>query len=540
MLRVSIVFMLRQKSYTLAPDRALDSPTLSKRWKVVALLLLLLFGTFLLLYKFPSVPVGLHQDEMSEAYESYSLLHTGADRWGYHLPVYFIGWGSGQNVLQAYLSIPVVAALGLTRVSARLIPILCGLLTLPLFFFTLRRWFNENTALLGLVFLVFSPWHIMFSRWGVENSPLPFFMLLGIYTFGKALQSRSAWPILLCLLPFAMALYTYGIVIVVLPMLLPLLFLLDPASILNKWRAWLGAVALFCVASMPLFFFTFKNYISKRNYGFERHLPFSVPLLPISRLAQIHQENAQQSRTVHNLLFLRHGFTDLYPQNQVASVSPVPFIVLLLALAAAVFLMVQIARTRRLHEPFLLCALSCLPLFLLMPMDMSRATALYLPVLALAAIGGHAIFTTARLRPYRMALAAICLALFLIPLTRFLTTYYGPAYAAQIGPTFHPELPDALAKTLQVAGPSVPIYVTDQVLLNYVNVLYLTKTDPRVFQHSGATYNHPDFGRYRFSRTSLTGAPRPLAYLIKIGEPPVCEAPVLTQRDGQFEIGVCR
>jgi hypothetical protein len=96
------------------------APIISSRpRKRIVLVLLLLAGTFMLLYKFPSVPIGLHQDEMSEAYESYCLLHTGADRWGLPLPVYFVGWGSGQNVLQSYLTIPVVAALGLTRVSAR-------------------------------------------------------------------------------------------------------------------------------------------------------------------------------------------------------------------------------------------------------------------------------------------------------------------------------------------------------------------------------------------------------------------------------------
>src|SRR4051812_45596366 len=96
------------------------------------LVFLLLLGTAARIYKFPSLPAGLHQDEISEAYESYSILHSGADRWGYHLPAYFVSWGSGQNVLQSYLSIPVIAVTGLTRVGARLAPLLCGLGTLPL------------------------------------------------------------------------------------------------------------------------------------------------------------------------------------------------------------------------------------------------------------------------------------------------------------------------------------------------------------------------------------------------------------------------
>jgi 4-amino-4-deoxy-L-arabinose transferase-like glycosyltransferase len=524
--------------------------------KLILFALLLLIGAALLLYKFPSVPVGLHQDEMSEAYESYCLLHTGADRWGYHLPVYFVGWGSGQNVLQAYLTIPVVAVLGLTRVSARLVPVLCGLLTLPLFFFTLRRWFGENTALIGLFFLVFTPWHIMFSRWGVENSPLPFFMLLGIFTFGRALHSRalhgrSYWTILPCLLPFALALYTYGLVAVILPVLLPLLFLIDPRAILKRWGAWLGAFALFFVASSPIVFFTVKNYITKTNYGFERWLPFTVPLLPVTRLDQIHQESAQQqqmSRLDHNLLFLRYGLADHfrwkwidhYPWNQVNHIAPVPPIVLLLAVVGAVYLLITAVRKLQFSEPFLPSAIACVPLFFIMPMDMSRCSALYLPLIALGAASAGMLLARVKLRPYGLLLAAACLMLLAVPTARFVRRYYGPVYAGEIAPAFYPELPDAFARTLQVAGTSMPIYVSEDILLNYVDVLFLTRTDPSVFQHSGATWDHPDFGRYRFQQASLANTPRPFAFLLKDYEAPVCDAPADTERDGQFVIGICR
>ena len=89
---------------------------------IVLACLITLTGTALRIYKFPQVPVGLQQDEISEAYEAYSLLHTGRDRWGNRLPAYFLSWGSGQNVLQSYLTVPVVAFVGLDRVSTRAVP----------------------------------------------------------------------------------------------------------------------------------------------------------------------------------------------------------------------------------------------------------------------------------------------------------------------------------------------------------------------------------------------------------------------------------
>ncbi len=492
------------------------------RWNRTLLALLLLLGTFLLLYRFPAVPVGLHQDEMSEAYEAYSLLHTGADRWGYHLPVYFLSWGSGQNVLQSYLTIPVVAVLGLTRLSARLIPILCGLLTLPLFYFTLRRWFGETTALIGLFLLAISPWHIMESRVGIENSPIPFFILLGVFAFGRALGTRSWWRILPSLLPFALAMYTYGVVVVVIPVLVPLLFLIDLPSIVKAWRAWLSALALFCVASLPIAFFTFKNYVTKRNYGFERWLPFSVPKLTETRLGESLANLNASSIPSHNIHFVLHGFSDektvpktFLPWFQVPGIAPIQAIVLVLAAIAIVVLLVEAVRRRRFTEPFLPWLIACSPLIVLIPLNISRGIAIFVPLLALGAVGCWRVLEWLPKASLRIAATALLAILVLVPAIRFFGAYYTGIYAAEVTPTFNPGLPEALDKALQLAGPGTPIYVTPSIWLNYVQVLFLTKTDPHAFQRSGATTKDPDYGPYRFSRQRVPAAPAVFVFLIK-------------------------
>ena len=187
------------------------------------LLSLLCFGFALLFWHFPSIPSGLHRDEMMEAYESWSIWQTGADRWGYHLPVYFLSWGSGQNVLQAYLNTPIVAVLGLTVVSVRIFAFLCNVAFLPLFFQLIRMWRGTSTALICLLILVASPWHIMMSRWAVENSPLPFFTVLALWAFSEALLRGTRPMIFLCLVPFVLAIYTYGLVLLAVHLLVALL-----------------------------------------------------------------------------------------------------------------------------------------------------------------------------------------------------------------------------------------------------------------------------------------------------------------------------
>ena len=523
-----------------APPSAL--PSLSGPRKRIVLAVLLLIGSFLLLYKFPSVPVGLHQDEMSEAYESYSLLHTGADRWGYHLPVYFVSWGSGQNVLQSYLTIPVVAALGLTRVSARFIPLLCGLLTLPLFFLVLRRWYGETAALLGLLFLALSPWHIMLSRLGIEDSPLPFFLVLGVYTFGRALDSESSWLILPSLLPLVLALYTYGLTIVVIPFLIPLLLLIDPQAIRKSARAWCGAVALFCIGSLPIAFFTLKNYVAKTNYGFERWLPFSVPLLPVTRLSEVGEETGACSVIGHNLHFFLAGLHDQDYGNlfMIPGRLPVQLIVLLFAVVGLGLQLRYLFQSRRLREPFLPWLMACIPVCFLIPLNISRAGALFLPVLALGTFGFVQVFASIRKPAYKLLLVGVCAAFFLFSTVRFTYFYYTYRYANEVREILYPELPSALHEVQQLAGSSMPIYITDKILLNYVDVLFLTRTDPVVFQHSGATVQDPDFGQYRFKRESFNHKLPPFAFLIKRDEPPVCAAPTDLHTDQQFLIGICR
>ncbi|MGH7534310.1 MAG: glycosyltransferase family 39 protein, partial [Gemmatimonadales bacterium] len=88
-------------------------------WSLVAVLLIGL-GVGLRLYLFPVVPPGLNQDEAAAAYEAYSLLQTGQDRWGNRLPPYFPAWGSGQSVLLSYLTAPFLALFGLSIAAVRL------------------------------------------------------------------------------------------------------------------------------------------------------------------------------------------------------------------------------------------------------------------------------------------------------------------------------------------------------------------------------------------------------------------------------------
>ncbi len=524
-------------------DRAWKLGQPLSRGERFALTLLLLLGAAFLTYRFPAVPAGLHQDELSEAYESYALLHTGADRWGYHLPVYFLSWGSGQNVLQAYLNIPFVAILGLSRVSARLLPLLLNLFCLPLFFVAVRRWYGSRPALLALCFLALSPWHVMLSRWGIENSPLPFFLAWGFWAIRWALDRPTRWRILACLLPFVCLQYTYGVMVLVVPIYILLLYCMNIGRLKPQKFEWAVSLIVFLVMCAPVYWFTLKNNVFHKNFAFETHLPFTAPLLAASRLDQARHDLGDRPLIATNLRYLGHLFNDgrigQPPWYQLAAVHGVPPIVAALALLSVIALCIAFLRTHQFSDPFLAGLLAFAPLVFIIPLNSSRAGFVFLPILALAAAGSWFIWEQLHSKSMRFIFSCT-LAMFLFSsMVRFSLEYYSHVYAAELATTFWPSMPEALADVQAKAGTSMPIYVSDNVALNYVDVLFMDRIDPILFQHSGATWKDPDFANFRFSRSEVASIPKPFAFLLTAPDADICLEVNSPRTFGNIRTGIC-
>lgn len=128
--------------------------------KWLPFVLIFLLAAVLRLWAFGTVPGGLNQDEASIGYDAWSILHYGIDRNGIRLPVHLIAWGSGQNALYAYLSMPFIAVMGLTVASVRMVNLLFGLASVALVFLILRvrrkiplRWLLASVGVFVIVAL---------------------------------------------------------------------------------------------------------------------------------------------------------------------------------------------------------------------------------------------------------------------------------------------------------------------------------------------------------------------------------------------------
>src|SRR5579883_436012 len=143
-------------------------------WQRIAFWSIMALAALLRLYQFPNTPAGLYVDELTEGYDAFALLQHGTDRWGNPFPVYFPNWGSGQNVLQAYLTIPFIKIFGLNAFSIRILPDLLGIFAVYLLYLTVKKIYGTNTALLAAFLLATLPWYVMVSRWSLESNLLPY------------------------------------------------------------------------------------------------------------------------------------------------------------------------------------------------------------------------------------------------------------------------------------------------------------------------------------------------------------------------------
>ncbi|MFN2297564.1 MAG: ArnT family glycosyltransferase [Anaerolineales bacterium] len=213
-------------------------------------------GVFLRVWNFGDYPPGLQVDEASIAVEAASLHDFGVDRNGKSYPVHFIAWGSGQNVLYAYLLAPLVP-LGLSPTVIRLPMLIAGLLTLAVAFGIARRIFSLPVAVITVFLLAVSPWHIMISRWALESNIFPFVFSASFLCLLYVDQKPLLFPIAMGLL--AVCLYAYGTAYFIVPLfaLSAFVFLWVRRTVSRK--ILLSGAAVFLLAGFPIFLFILIN-----------------------------------------------------------------------------------------------------------------------------------------------------------------------------------------------------------------------------------------------------------------------------------------
>ncbi len=163
----------------------------------LVLIIITLLGGFLRFYKNTENPPSLNGDEVSMAYDAFSILQTGRDQYGKFMPITFKSVGDYKNPVPIYLMTIPIKLFGLNEFGVRFQNAFFGTLMIPLFFFFLNKTIkNRVITLLGSFFLAVSSWHIFYSRVEYETLIASFFILLGIWFFIKMLDGGKVWAML--------------------------------------------------------------------------------------------------------------------------------------------------------------------------------------------------------------------------------------------------------------------------------------------------------------------------------------------------------
>lgn len=447
----------------------------------VLVLSILFVGILLRFIQFPANPPGVFFDEASAGYDAFSIIRTGADRWGVPFPVYLINWGTGQSVLYSYLSIPFILVFGLSRFSIRLVSLFFGILALPLIYVTLKRRFGETPALVSMLLLAILPWHVMLSRWALDANLLPFFLLLGIYTTTRAVNDQSRLWVLAAAFAWGLSFYAYAMAYIVVPILLGLFFFFYRKTILDHWKAWLAGMLFFTLLITPMLLFLAKNFIFHDTMAIERLLPFGVPLLSRTRFEDV-SKLSLPNRLISSAFFVWNGFQEGDDRNALIGQAPI-FLALLPLALVGVWDWIQEYRVSMRPELFLLWLIATLPIFFLVDFSVVRFNSMILPLLVAAVYGLWKISATLTRRARRVLLLGITV-LIAIQAIFFSFEYF---FVAPLSPDYQlayiQNFDRALDMGLSNASASENIILTDGMEEAYILAIFYTGYPPEKFQH---------------------------------------------------------
>lgn len=189
----------------------------------ILLLIIVILGAVLRIYKIDQIPPSISWDEAAVGYNGYTIANWGRDEWGKLFPLVFTSFRDDKHPVHIYFTALSVRIFGLSDFSTRLPSAIFGILNILIIFYLARLIFSSNFAgLISALFIAVSPYSIQFSRFNHEANFALFFWMLGLFLFLKATHERKKlFPY--SIISFAISLYAYhSSLVVVFPLMIVL------------------------------------------------------------------------------------------------------------------------------------------------------------------------------------------------------------------------------------------------------------------------------------------------------------------------------
>lgn len=172
-----------------------DNPVSLKPWQEGVLLLAIIgIATLLRLYRLGEWSFWF--DELFSLQVSLDLFHNLQNDLHYAVR---------EHLLTSILMLTAVSLTEVNEFYARLMPALVGVLTIPILYIFVRRWFDAGTALLFGLLLALSPWHLYWSQNARFYITLLLVYWLALFFFYDGYERQRWQSYVLCVLFLALA-----------------------------------------------------------------------------------------------------------------------------------------------------------------------------------------------------------------------------------------------------------------------------------------------------------------------------------------------
>jgi 4-amino-4-deoxy-L-arabinose transferase-like glycosyltransferase len=182
-----------------------------------AFFLILILTIITRFYQLGYLPRAFAADEAALGYSGWSILTTGKDEWGKFLPLVLRSFDDNKPAVYSYLTIPGIILFGVNPMTARLPAAFFGVLLSVFVYLLINKLFkNKSLALLSMLMIALSPWHIEISRTAIEAGVALSLSILSIFLFLQNNSKKQNWGFVI----FILALFTYHTARIVLPVII--------------------------------------------------------------------------------------------------------------------------------------------------------------------------------------------------------------------------------------------------------------------------------------------------------------------------------
>jgi len=224
----------------------------------------------------------MHRDELAIAYNANSILQTGYDEWGEHLPFVFKSFGDYKLPGLIYSTVIGIKLFGLNQFGARIVSALLASLVIPLSFIFTKKLYKSNfISFFAPLFISFSFWHISGSRNVYEPIVALSIALLSYYFLYKSAFNKN--HLFLSILFYSISIWFYHTPLFIFPILFIAWYVKKQKKINNK-KWWI-------IAFLVLSFSTLINFllITKLNNSRSQTTIFKSQELIDSQTTQLHK-----------------------------------------------------------------------------------------------------------------------------------------------------------------------------------------------------------------------------------------------------------